>query len=222
MEHPVEHPVEQPVKQPMKQQIEQPDATKESAAATQSIDEAGSETVAPVAKTAPVAQAAPALVSVTEDGYYTLSLITTINQKKLRPVLKKVKAAGIEPVVREETRDTEVYRQIVESYQDRESAEKKRQEVAHLFKNAYIIVIDKLYYVAGGAHLSATEGEREKERLAKKGLQTKVVKYQVPLKTWRVTYGHFADAQQAKDSAAKLAALGIKNSIVKVGEGSSK
>jgi outer membrane protein OmpA-like peptidoglycan-associated protein len=152
-------------------------------------------------------------------GYYTLSTGGSINRKKLEPLLGKLKAAGQQPVVVKETRDTDVYSLVSECGNTRESAMERQTQISRLVKDAFIIRGRKSYCVAAGSFQVKNNAMQELERLAYNGIPVKVVKSRKALPVWRINSGCYADTRQAEEEAKTVAAHGIVTTIEKYSPG---
>ena len=163
----------------------------------------------------------PAEAARESKGYFTLTAGESIKPRKLEPLLGKLKAAGQQPVVVRDTRDTEIYRLVSECDDSRESAAKRQTTISSLVKDAYVIRDGDTYCVAAGTFMAENDAQKERQRLEQKGIPVKIVKSRRPVQFWRVNTGRFADVQQAAKAAEKLAALGITAAVRKVETGAA-
>lgn len=158
--------------------------------------------------------------SAVESGsYYTLAARGIVNRKELDPLLKKLKAAGRKTVVREETRETEVFRLVSDCYKDMKSAMKRQSQFDSRKTNSFIIRDGDAYCVVVGSYVAEEGARKEQERFARKRMPVKIVKARVPLPVWRITSGRYTDLKQAEEAARILADRGIVTTVVKVDRG---
>ena len=155
------------------------------------------------------------------DCYYTLAAQGIVNRKQLGPLLNKLKAAGRQTAVREETRDTEVYRLSSECYKDMKSALKRQAEFDRKQRNSFVIPDGNQWCVIIGSYLTEATAREEQKKIATRGFPVKMVKARVPLPIWRITSGRYADMRQAEEAAKILAKQGIDTSVVKVCQGTA-
>ena len=155
------------------------------------------------------------------DCYYTLAARGVVNRKGLAPLLKKLKASGRQSAVREETRETEVYRLITVCYNDMKSALKRQAQLDRQHRSSFVMPDGNEWCVIIDSYLTEATALKEQKRLAAKGFPVKIVKARVPLPIWRITSGRYADMRQAEEAAKILADLGIDTSVVKVCRGTA-
>jgi outer membrane protein OmpA-like peptidoglycan-associated protein len=153
--------------------------------------------------------------------YYTLAAQGIVNRKQLEPLLNKLKAAGRQTTVREETRETEVYRLSSDCYKDMKSALKKQAQLDRKHRNSFVIPDGNEWCVIVGSYLTETTAQEEQQKFAAKRFPVKIVKARVSLPIWRITSGRYADMRQAEEAAKILAELGIDTSVVKVCRGTA-
>jgi outer membrane protein OmpA-like peptidoglycan-associated protein len=144
-----------------------------------------------------------------------------VNRKQLAPLLNKLKAAGRQTAVREETRETEVYRLTSECYKEMKSALKRQSELDRQHRSSFVIPDGDEWCVIVGSYLTEETARQEQKKLAARKFPVKIVKARVPLPVWRITSGHYADMSQAEEAAKILAELGIETSVVKVCKGTA-
>jgi OOP family OmpA-OmpF porin len=155
------------------------------------------------------------------DCYYTLAAQGIVNRKQLAPLLNKLKAAGRQTAVREETRETEVYRLTSECYKEMKSALKRQSELDRQHRSSFVIPDGDEWCVIVGSYLTEETARQEQKKLAARKFPVKIVKARVPLPVWRITSGRYADMSQAEEAAKILAELGIETSVVKVCKGTA-
>ena len=146
--------------------------------------------------------------------FYTLAAGGTVNRKKLGLLVKKLKAAGLRPIVNEETRTMDVFRLVETCYGDRKSAIKQNAQIALSHRDAFIIHDRESYCVVVGSFLAEDPARREQMQLEKKGLRVEVVRYEVLLPVWRISVGRYATTRDAEKAAKGLSARGIKATVV--------
>jgi outer membrane biosynthesis protein TonB len=149
-----------------------------------------------------------------EQVYYVLAG-ETINRRKIEPLLKKLKGAGLQPIIREETKNREIYRLIADCYDDRNSAEKRLPLIPRMSRNPFLIRNKNSYCIVAGSFASGKAALQEQKRLAGKGLKVEIAKYQVPLVVWQVIIGRFTHAQDAEKVVKTLTARGVAATVIK-------
>lgn len=149
-----------------------------------------------------------------EQVYYVLAG-ETINHNKIEPLLKKLKGAGLQPIIREETESREIYRLVADCYDDRNSAEKRLSLIPRMSRNPFLIRNENSFCIIIGSFSSEKAALQEQTRLAGKGQKMKIAKFQVPLAVWQVIVGRFTHAQDAEKVVKTLAARGVAATVIK-------
>jgi len=147
-------------------------------------------------------------------NFYTLLAGETVSRSKLDILLNKLKVAGIQPVVREEYKTTDVYRLVTECFSEGAAAKKlltnhhrqKREAFINHDAGQFCVVVASLF-----SYDAALAGQN---RLAKQGLRTNIIKAQVHLTSWQVTVGRYDDSQSAAVEMKSLAELGIDGVLI--------
>ena len=138
------------------------------------------------------------------------------DRKRVESVLKTLKASGLQPVVREDVNDIEVYRLVPACYDTVEAAKKGRLSLSGRIKDGFIFRDAESYCIAAASVRSETAAVQEQKRLARKGLQVKIVKSRISLPVSpQVFIGRFAQAQEAEAAVKILATHGIDAKVVK-------
>jgi Ankyrin repeats (3 copies)/Ankyrin repeats (many copies) len=140
---------------------------------------------------------------------YTLSAGEIINRSKLGILIKKLKASGLKPVVREESKTTDVYRLVTECFNAGSTAQKRLANLARKEKQAFIVHDGEQYCVAAASYFSYDAARTEQDIFAKNGLATEIVKAQVTLTIWQITAGRYNDRPSAVAEQKRLAERGI-------------
>jgi hypothetical protein len=148
--------------------------------------------------------------------YYTLSAGETVNRPKLDVLVKKLKASGLKPVVREENKNMDVFRLVSECFNAGNAAQKHLTKLARKEKQVFIVRDGEQFCVAIGSFFSYEAALTGQNRLVKKDLQSEIVKAQVPLTIWQVTVGRYNDSQSATAELKRLAERGINVVVMQV------
>jgi ankyrin repeat protein len=135
---------------------------------------------------------------------YTLLAGETVKRSKVGILLKKLKASGLQPVVREENKNKDVYRLVTECFNAGNAAQKHLTRLARKEKQAFVVHDGEQFCVAAASFFSYDAALTEQNRLAKKDLKSEIVKAQIPLTAWQVTVGRFNDSQSAAAELKRL------------------
>ena len=151
-----------------------------------------------------------------EQVYYVLAG-ETINRHKIEPLLKKLKEAGLQPIIREETKSREVFRLVADCYADRISAEKRLPQISRMTRNAFLIHDENTYCIVAGSLSSEKAALQEQKRMEGKRLQVEIARYKVPLTVWQVIIGRFTYAPDAEKVVNTLTARGVAATVINHG-----
>ncbi len=151
-----------------------------------------------------------------EQGYYVMAG-ETINRRKIEPLLKKLKKAGLQPIIREESKNREVYRLVAGCRDDRNSAEKRLPLILRVSRDAFLIRDKNSFCIIAGSLTSEKAAQQEQKRMAGKGLQVEIARYTVPLTVWQVIIGYYTHAAEAEKVLEILEAQGIAATVIKPG-----
>jgi hypothetical protein len=177
---------------------------------------------ATASKTAPTAATSSPSRAPSADGnvpeqkhvFYTLSAGETVNYSKLGSLIKKLKASGLQPVVRKEIKTMDVFRLVTECFRAKSAAQKRLTQLARKEKHAFIVHDAKQSCVVAASFFSNDAALTGQNMLAKKSIRTEIVKASVPLTTWQVTIGRYNDSQSAAAEMKRLAERGIHVVVV--------
>jgi hypothetical protein len=148
-----------------------------------------------------------------EQVYYVLAG-ETINRHKIEPLLKKLKEAGLQPIIREETKSREVFRLVADCYADRISAEKRLPQISRMTRSSFLIRDENTYCIVAGSLSSEKAALQEQKRMEGKGLQVEIARYKVPLTVWQVIIGRFTHPPDAEKVVNTLAARGVAATVI--------
>jgi hypothetical protein len=140
---------------------------------------------------------------------YTLLAGESVRRSKLAVLIKKLKASGLQPVVRKENTSMDVFRLVSECFSAKGAAQKRLTDLARKEKGAFIVHDAGQSCVVAASFFSHEAALTGQNRLAEKNLRTELVKTQVPLTTWQVTIGRYNDSQAAAAELKRLAKRGI-------------
>ena len=168
-------------------------------------------------KTAPTAATSSPSRAPSADGnvpeqkhvFYTLSAGETVNYSKLGSLIKKLKASGLQPVVRKENKTMDVFRLVTECFSAKASAQKRLTQLVRKEKHAFIVHDAGQSCVVAASFFSNDAALTGQNILTKKSIRTEIVKAPVPLTTWQVTIGRYNDSQSAAAEMKRLAERGI-------------
>lgn len=147
---------------------------------------------------------------------YTVIAGETVNRKKMGVLRDRLKAAGLQPIVRETHKEMDVYRLLEKCFAGRMSAESRLNLVSRQIRDAFIISDGGSYCVVAGSLMSAEAARQAQKRLAQTGLTADIAKFRVTLPVWQVSAGQYSDARIAEQAAKSLSAQGIAATIDKI------
>jgi hypothetical protein len=170
------------------------------------------QTAAP-ASPAPASSAAENFPEQKPDKY-TLSSGVIVSRPKRDILVNKLKAAGLQPTVREEQKAMDVYRLVTGCFSAITAAQKRLAELARREKQAFIVHDNGQFCVVMASYFSYEAASARQNISAKKGLRAEIVKAEVPLTSWQVTTGSYNDGQSAAAELKRLAERRINLVIV--------
>jgi hypothetical protein len=138
-------------------------------------------------------------------AFYTLSTVEIMNRSKLDIILDKLKASGLQPVVREEKKSMEVFRLVTKCFSVRNDAQKSLANIKRKEKKAYIVHNGERFCVAVASFFSYEAAQTGQRILAKNGLTTELIKAPATLTSWWVTIGRYSDILFAEAELKRLA-----------------
>ncbi len=141
--------------------------------------------------------------------FYTLLAGESVDRTKLDILVKKLKASGLSPVVREGKKTRDVYRLVTECFNEKNTARKRLANLIRKEKQAFIVKDGDQQCVVAASGFSFQSALIEQNMLAKKDIRTEIVKAQVPLVVWEVTVGRYNGSQFAEVELKRLAERGI-------------
>lgn len=163
----------------------------------------------------PVLQSAPASAAAV-GTIYTLEFGTFVLKSEMVEINKKIKRAGMKPVVEPGPRKKQQMSRIhVGEYADQKSAEKMLQKLRKA-KAEQFILQDKTgkFTVYAGSYFDKLGAVDEQLRLAGFGITTELRQISVQVPTFVLTAGSFKSQEAAAQKGAELERLGVKPTVV--------
>ncbi|MBJ6752549.1 SPOR domain-containing protein, partial [Geomonas anaerohicana] len=194
-------------------------AAADKAAAKAAVKTADATASATAPAAAPVVAAQPqpqAVASVASADGYTLDFGTFVLKSEMAQIKKKIKNAGMKPVVAPGPKRKEQMSRIhVGEYPDQQSAEKMLQKLRKA-KTENFILQDKSgkFNVYAGSYFDKVGAVDEQLRLARFGITTELRPIVVQVPTFSLTAGSFKSEEDAARKVAELEKLGVKPTVV--------
>lgn len=163
----------------------------------------------------PVLQSAPASAAAA-GTIYTLEFGTYVLKSKMVEIKKKIKSAGLKPVVEPGPKKKEQMSRIhVGEYADQKAAEKMLQKLRKA-KAEQFLLQDKTgkFNVYAGSYFDKLGAVDEQLRLAGFGITTELKQISVQVPTFVLTAGSFKSQEAATQKGAELERLGVKPTVV--------
>jgi hypothetical protein len=160
-------------------------------------------------KEPPTGGVAPA-VEIERIDYYTLSAGETNDRRELSRLEKRLRAAGLQPIVREEKRIVVMHRLVTGCYSTGNEALKHRRELAAVSKDAFVFREGSSACVATGSYKVKETAERERKTLAGKGIAARIAPADINLPYWSIAAGKFPDAAAAEKTMQRVSGGGLK------------
>ena len=120
---------------------------------------------------------------------------------------------GLQPLVSERTRTVVMHRLIVECYGSSMLALKIKNEAVSKGAKAFVFREGDTICVSAGSYMEKGTAERERKRLAGKGIATRHAEASITMPVWQVTAGRFTDLRKTEDVLQTLAAQGIEAEV---------
>ena len=143
-------------------------------------------------------------------GDHILVLGDTVHRHKMTILLKRLRIAGLKPLVSKGERSVVIYRLVAACFDKSPAAVKRQSELTGSGTKAFIFWEGNSVCAAAGSFVEIENAERVRKHLARKGISSHIVEKKVVLPTWRVTDGKFPDILTAEEAMRRLALKGIE------------
>jgi hypothetical protein len=171
-------------------------------------------------QTSPVTVPPPALSVAVSDsaeisgkGDHILVLGDTVHRHKMTVLLKRLRAAGLNPTVSKGKRSVVMHRLVSACFDKSLPAVKRQRELAGFGTKAFIFREGNSVCAAAGSFVDVENADRVRKHLAKKGIATHIVESKMVLRTWRITSDKFPDILTAEEAMRRLALKGIEAAV---------
>lgn len=143
-------------------------------------------------------------------GDHVLVLGDTIHRHKMAVLLKRLRTAGLNPLVSKGERSVVIHRLVSACFDKSPEAVKRQRELAGSGTKAFIYWEGNSVCAAAGSFVDVENADRIRKRLAKKGITTRIAESKMVLPTWRITSEKFPDILTAEEAMRRLALKGIE------------
>lgn len=148
-------------------------------------------------------------------GQFTLLIGEFVPDKQFAVIQAKVrKVVGPSLVTTSLQKVEPMHRLFIGEFPDYESAAAELQKLKPLSSDAFMIEKAGKYQLFAGSYFGTALVEKQKQRLAAKGVNVQVQKAEVSVRVIKLTAGRFASSSDAKKAVEKLRKDGIKASVI--------
>jgi hypothetical protein len=149
---------------------------------------------------------------------YVLELKDDLAPSEIRPVMAKLKQAGIGHVVQTKSQKGEpMHRLFLADFGNRDEALEELERLKLATSDAFMLKENGRYAVYAGSYLRKAKATVEQDRLLAKGVKLLVKDATAPVAVVKVRAGSFADQASAEKAAKSLKKGGLSAKVVKVG-----
>jgi hypothetical protein len=146
-------------------------------------------------------------------GDHILVLGDTVHRHKMTVLLKRLRAAGLNPTVSKGKRSVVMHRLVSACFDKSLPAVKRQRELAGFGARSFIFREGNSVCAAAGSFVDVENADRVRKHLAKKGIATHMVESKMVLPTWRITSEKFPDILTAEEAMRRLALKGIEAAV---------
>lgn len=168
-------------------------------------------------KTAPATAPPPALpddaldsIETNVKGDHVLVLGDTIHRHEMTFLLKRLRTAGLNPLVSKGERSVVMHRLVSACFDKSPAAARRLRELAGSGAKPFIFREGNSVCAAAGSFADVENAERIRKHLERKGITTHIAESKMVLSTWRVTSEKFPDILTAEEAMRRLALKGIE------------
>ena len=162
----------------------------------------------------PAKPAAPTSVTSDAVGSFTLDAVSYLLAENVHRLEKSLSKLGYQPILSPVKAKVSMTRLSVGSYPQAE-AHKMLECARAIEAGAFSMASGDAYEVFAGTFVNMENVHAMQQRFEKEGIKTELVQVEVVRTLNRICFGEFATRDQAKEEAAKMAAAGIKVTVVK-------
>lgn len=149
---------------------------------------------------------------------YVLELKDDLAPSEIRPVMAKLKQAGIGHVVQTKTQKGEpMHRLFLADFGNRDEALEELERLKLAASDAFMLKENGRYAVYAGSYLREAKATVEQDRLLAKGVKLLIREATAPVAVIKVRAGSFADQPSAEKAAKNLKKGGLSAKVVKIG-----